>query len=103
MPIGGVTRRAAVIRKEREKATHMLVLDAGDSLLNNQQPAKGTRGKTSIEAMNKMGYDAMALGMLDLSLLSLDGRGAFPHVIGQCLYHRHKGAGCQTLRRYPDG
>lgn len=67
-----MTRRAAVIRKEREKAKHMLVLDAGDSLLNNRQPAKETRGKTSIEAMNKMGYDAMALGMLDLSLLGLD-------------------------------
>ena len=72
MPIGGVARRATLIRNERESSEHLLVLDAGNALLNDKYMAKTTRGKTSIELMNLMGYDAMTLGMLDLSLLSLD-------------------------------
>ena len=72
MPIGGVARRATLIRNERESAEHVLVLDAGDALLNDKVLAKTTRGKSSIEVMNLMGYDAMTLGMRDLSLLSTD-------------------------------
>jgi 5'-nucleotidase len=48
------------------------LLDAGDALLNDHHPATTTRGQTSIEAMNRLGYDAMALGLLDLSLLTLE-------------------------------
>jgi len=46
----------------------MLVLDAGDSLVGDQDPARKTQGRTSVEAMNMMGYDAVALGAQDLSL-----------------------------------
>ena len=67
-----MARRATVINEERNKARHTLVLDAGNSLLNDANPAKRTRGRTSIEVMNLMGYDAMALGLLDVSLLTLD-------------------------------
>jgi len=49
----------------------MLLLDAGDSLLLDRDPAKRTLGASSIEAMNLLGYDAMALGMLDISALEL--------------------------------
>lgn len=66
-----MARRATVIREERSKAQHALVLDAGDSMLNDANPAKSTRGRTSIEVMNLMDYDAMALGLLDVSLLTL--------------------------------
>jgi len=48
----------------------MLVLDAGNSLLNAGDPAVKTHGQTSVEAMNLMGYDAMALGSLDVSKLT---------------------------------
>jgi len=66
-----VARRAAVIDFQRSPAEHMLVLDAGNSLLGDTDPAVKTRGRTSIQAMNRMGYDAMALGMQDISLLEL--------------------------------
>ncbi len=46
----------------------MLVVDAGDSLANDQDPARASQGQTSVEAMNQMGYDAAALGALDLAL-----------------------------------
>lgn len=46
----------------------MLVLDAGDSLVGDQNPALKTKGQTSIAAMNMMTYTAMALGPKDLGL-----------------------------------
>ncbi len=67
-----MARRATVIRQERRRAEHILVLDAGNSLLKDRDPAKSTRGRSSVEAMNLMGYDAMALGLMDVSLLRLD-------------------------------
>ena len=60
-----------MIKAERTKAANLLLLDAGDALLNDYHPATTTRGQSSIQIMNKLGYDAMALGMLDISLLSL--------------------------------
>lgn len=66
-----MARRATVIKAERAKAEHTLLLDAGDALLHDHHPAKRTRGQSSIWIMNKLGYDAMALGMLDISLLTL--------------------------------
>lgn len=38
----------------------------------DREPAKKTLGKTSVEAMNLMGYDAMALALMDFSPLTLD-------------------------------
>jgi 2',3'-cyclic-nucleotide 2'-phosphodiesterase (5'-nucleotidase family) len=63
-----VARRATVINQEREQAGFLLVLDAGDSLTGDQPPAQSTLGRTSVTAMNMMGYDAMALGGQDLAL-----------------------------------
>jgi 5'-nucleotidase len=69
--VGGVARRAAIIDQERAAAEHILVLDAGDSLINDQEPAQRTLGSTSIDALNLMGYDAMTLGGLDFAFLSV--------------------------------
>jgi 2',3'-cyclic-nucleotide 2'-phosphodiesterase (5'-nucleotidase family) len=69
--VGGVARRATIINQERAAAEHSLLLDAGDSLLNDQDPAKSTLGSTSIEALNRMGYDAMTLGGLDIAFLTV--------------------------------
>jgi sulfur-oxidizing protein SoxB len=57
----------------RGNAPHVLVLDAGDSLLRDRAPALTTRGKSSVQLMNMMGYDAMALGASDLALLGVEG------------------------------
>ena len=46
----------------------MLVVDAGDSLVGDMEPAVRTKGASSVEAMNRMGYDAALLGPADLSL-----------------------------------
>jgi len=45
-----------------------LLLDAGNSLVGDADPARKTQGQTSVEAMNLLGYDAMALGPQDLAL-----------------------------------
>ena len=50
----------------------MLVLDAGDALVRDRTPATETKGRTSIELMNLLGYDAMALGEGDLERLGVD-------------------------------
>ena len=61
-----------MIKQERENESHVLVLDAGDSLVGDRTPAVNSEGKSSVEVMNLMGYDAMALGEGDLGKLSLD-------------------------------
>jgi 2',3'-cyclic-nucleotide 2'-phosphodiesterase (5'-nucleotidase family) len=66
--VGGVARRATVINQERKRNSYTLVLDAGDSLTGDQDPALKTQGKSSVDAMNRLGYDAMALGPGDLAL-----------------------------------
>jgi 2',3'-cyclic-nucleotide 2'-phosphodiesterase (5'-nucleotidase family) len=63
-----VARRATVIKQEREKGAFVLLLDAGDSLASDQDPARQTQGRTSVGALNRMGYDAMVLGPQDLAL-----------------------------------
>jgi 2',3'-cyclic-nucleotide 2'-phosphodiesterase (5'-nucleotidase family) len=49
-----------------------LVLDAGDALLNDKDPAKSTRGESSVALMNAIGYDAVTLGLKDVTNLSVD-------------------------------
>jgi 2',3'-cyclic-nucleotide 2'-phosphodiesterase (5'-nucleotidase family) len=66
--VGGVARRATLINRERKKNPYTLVLDAGDGLTGDQDPAVKTQGKTSVDAMNRLGYDALALGPGDLGL-----------------------------------
>jgi 2',3'-cyclic-nucleotide 2'-phosphodiesterase (5'-nucleotidase family) len=63
-----VARRATRITQERDKGGIVLVLDAGDSLTGDQEPASKTKGQSSITLMNKLGYDAMVLGPADLHL-----------------------------------
>lgn len=62
-----MARRATVIKDARnEEGRTVLVLDAGDSLIG--QPASlNSEGASTVEVMNAMGYDAMAVGRLDLS------------------------------------
>jgi len=49
-------------------AEQIIVLDAGDALVGDGKLGDVTRGKAIIDAMNLMGYDAMALGPKELSL-----------------------------------
>jgi len=58
---GGYARRMGLIRKERAADKHLLLVDAGDF-------CQGTpyfnffHGRVEIDALNKMGYDAVTLG-----------------------------------------
>lgn len=66
--MGGVARRATEIKAEKSNNKNVLVLDAGNSLVGDRDPGQKTQGGSGIEAMNRMGYDAMALGAQDLTL-----------------------------------
>jgi len=63
-----VARRATKIAQTRQQGGFTLLLDAGDSLIGDADPARKSQGQTSVTAMNMLGYDAMALGPQDLSL-----------------------------------
>lgn len=69
-----MARRATVIREAKVSGKPVLVLDAGNSLVpigggaGSNEPAQGTRGQTSVEALNRLGYDAVALGVSDALL-----------------------------------
>lgn len=58
---GGYARRMGLIQREREFDRHLLLVDAGDF-------CQGTpyfnyyKGRIEVDAMNRMGYDAVALG-----------------------------------------
>jgi len=56
-----VARRATVINQEKAKSPNVLVVDAGNALYG-QPIALQTQGKAIVDAMNKLGYQAMALG-----------------------------------------
>ncbi len=60
-----MARRATAIKQEHEKSQNLLILDAGSSLYG-QPLANKTQGRVIVEAMNAMGYQAMALGDRDL-------------------------------------
>ena len=47
------------------------MLDAGDALVRDRTPATSSQGQTSIELMNRLGYDAAALGEGDLERLGV--------------------------------
>ena len=63
-----MARRAAKVQEYRAQNPHVLLLDAGNSLMGDMPPATSTMGATSVEAMNRMNYDAMALALEDLTL-----------------------------------
>jgi 2',3'-cyclic-nucleotide 2'-phosphodiesterase (5'-nucleotidase family) len=68
-----VARRATVIRGARAKAEHVLVLDAGNSLLYDDEGPDSAPGAVSAAVMDQLGYDAVALGSGDLSALGPEG------------------------------
>ncbi|MGC8873629.1 MAG: hypothetical protein ACP5SI_04160 [Chloroflexia bacterium] len=69
MPKGGLARRATAIARFREQAgNEVLLLDSGNSLIAPKptQTSDPSQGALPVAAMNRMGYDAMALGPKDL-------------------------------------
>ncbi len=67
MPQGGLARRASLIQRVREEAEGpVLVLDAGNSLMGRPL-ALASEGRLLVEAMNEMGYDALAVGPGELA------------------------------------
>jgi 2',3'-cyclic-nucleotide 2'-phosphodiesterase (5'-nucleotidase family) len=60
-----------LIKQVRQRAPDALVLDAGDSLIRDRTPATNTEGASSIQVLNMLGYDAIALGEGDLGLLGV--------------------------------
>lgn len=61
-----MARRATAIKQQRDKAANVLLLDAGNTLFG-QPLADKTRGSVIVQAMNKLGYQALALGDRDLN------------------------------------
>lgn len=72
MPLGGVARRATSIRQTRWQTRHVLLLDAGNSLTTSDmppyEPGANAQGRLAVQALNRMRYDAVALGPMDLLL-----------------------------------
>ncbi len=62
-----MARRATGIKQLRSQTPHLLLLDAGNALIG-QDLANLSRGLAVVEAMNLMGYDALALGASELQL-----------------------------------
>lgn len=60
-----MARRATFIQQVRDQNPHVLVLDAGNALFAMQGISATTQGQVMVEAMNRLGYDAMTLGDLD--------------------------------------
>ena len=65
---GGLARRASYIKSVRQQRQDVLLVDSGDSLLNIQHIGDLEQGKLLVQAFNELGYDAMALGGMDLRM-----------------------------------
>ncbi len=63
-PAGGIARRKTTIEKIRNSRDAVITVDAGDSLFGTPE-SDMTHGVVMMQAMNQMGYDAMALGDRD--------------------------------------
>ncbi|MDY7039620.1 MAG: hypothetical protein SVX38_02010 [Chloroflexota bacterium] len=63
-----MARRATKVKAERSASPYVLLLDAGNSIHGDEYLTESTQGQAIIEAMNLIGYDAMALGAGDLRL-----------------------------------
>ena len=46
----------------------MLVLDAGNALIADQEPAKKTEGQSSVQVLNMLSYQVVTLGLRDLNI-----------------------------------
>lgn len=62
--LGGVERRAALIRDVRAKEKHVILLDAGD-IFQGTPYFNMFGGEVEMKAMTAMGYDATAIGNHD--------------------------------------
>mgnify|MGYP001056117573 CR=1 FL=1 len=63
-----MARRATFIKNERaNNAGIVLVLDAGNALMGAWE-SSASRGRVTVDLMNRMGYDAMALGRMDFAV-----------------------------------
>ena len=77
-PIGGFANLSAYVERERAKGGRTLLLDGGDLMTGNpicDIEYNGVQGGAMIEFMNRMRYDAMALGNheFDSGLATLNG------------------------------
>ncbi len=63
-----MARRATKVKEERAASADVLLLDAGNSIYGDEYLTNHTQGQVVIEAMNLIGYDAMALGAGDFRL-----------------------------------
>lgn len=59
--VGGLAQLSKMVIEERKKDPELLLLDAGDTIQGNAM-AFYFKGKHIIDAMNYLGYDAMAIG-----------------------------------------
>ncbi len=67
-----MARRATEIKKARSSTQSFLLVDAGNSLSNEfttaAETAAANNGQTAVQVIEKLGYDAVALGDLDLAM-----------------------------------
>ena len=68
MRTGGVARRATFIDQVRGEDTHVLLVDAGNAIWSDRPYTVASDLRLSIEMLNALGYDAVALGNRDLQL-----------------------------------
>ena len=61
--LGGLDRRATLIRQVRAEQSHVLVLDSGN------QAEDAERARVVLQAMGAMGYAAVGVGPLDLKIV----------------------------------
>jgi comEA protein len=62
--LGGIDRLAALVKAERAKG-NCLVLDAGDFMRGSPE-ANSTRGMVMVDALSRIGYDAVCVGERDI-------------------------------------
>ena len=67
-PRGGLARRASAIETERQLHDHVLLLDAGNSILGGWERDYESKARLMVGAMNRMAYDALAVGEGELRL-----------------------------------
>jgi 5'-nucleotidase len=83
--MGGVARRATLIRKIRQEQANVLLFDAGD-IFQGTPYFNLYKGEPEILAMNKLGYDAGTLGNHDFdggidNMVTQFGKASFPMLI----------------------
>jgi 5'-nucleotidase len=66
--MGGLARRANAIKAVRKERPDILLLEVGNAWSGAAGLASKSQGKVIVEAMNLMGYDAMAIGPAELAL-----------------------------------